>query len=268
MTSNLQNVMQQWLTNWKAFYTANGLPGNAHPTSDQIDMAARAATFGDAVGTAINSAIGPLQGFADGVLVGDALFLNHDAPSDTLGISNAAATTVIASNPALQGGTGALFTLTTGVDVGPGFHDGAARRDFHCAFAATNTLNAGDNLQDSAGDGTLNLSQVAGAPNPPNAAFVTMNGISTANIQNASGGLAGFSGVITGLTRVTLLAGSNGDELLGTAGQGLNTALATVEIQANQNFHAWMTAAALGAATNTVAVNLNGAGVTTHVTSM
>src|SRR5215831_13137566 len=115
-TPNLVSVFQTWLTNWKNFYTANGLPNNSTPTSDQIDTAARAAAFGDAVGTAIVNNLGPLKGFADGVLIGDALNINGQGPN-TLGISNAAAATIIASNPPLQGGTSATFNLTVGVDI-------------------------------------------------------------------------------------------------------------------------------------------------------
>src|SRR5262249_30865108 len=54
-TPNLVSVFQTWLTNWKTFYTANGILGNSTPTADQIDTAARMAAFGDAVGTAIEN---------------------------------------------------------------------------------------------------------------------------------------------------------------------------------------------------------------------
>jgi hypothetical protein len=51
-----------WVSNWEAFYTHNGVPGIANPTFDQIDLAARGAAWGDAVGAALNSNLGPLHG--------------------------------------------------------------------------------------------------------------------------------------------------------------------------------------------------------------
>lgn len=47
-----------------------------------------------------------------------------------------------------------------------------------------NTLNTGDNLTDTAGDGTLNFttSPTTAGPNPPFATGVTLNDIKTANI--------------------------------------------------------------------------------------
>jgi hypothetical protein len=60
-TANLVSVMQTFVSNWKAFYTPNGIPGNATPTPDQIDLAARGASWGDMVGVALVSDIGPLN---------------------------------------------------------------------------------------------------------------------------------------------------------------------------------------------------------------
>ena len=64
-----------------------------------------------------------------------------------------------------------------------------------------------------------------------------MNGISKANITNATTGTGGFTGNITGLTQVTLMAASLGNVQLGTSGQGLNTALETVEIPSQSGLH-------------------------------
>ena len=72
--------------------------------------------------------------------------------------------------------------------------------------------------------------------------------------------MAGFSGDITGLTSATEAAGSNGQVGLGTAGDGLNTALTNVTVNASHNFTAHMTAAALAAATGPAAVALTGVG--------
>jgi hypothetical protein len=61
-TTNLDNVMQQFVANWKAFYTANGVVGIASATPDQIDLAARGASWGDMVGIALANNLGPLSG--------------------------------------------------------------------------------------------------------------------------------------------------------------------------------------------------------------
>jgi hypothetical protein len=67
-TPNIVNVMETWVANWKALYTSNGIPGIADPSSDQIDLAARGAAWGDAVGTALGNHLGPLIGQATNFL--------------------------------------------------------------------------------------------------------------------------------------------------------------------------------------------------------
>jgi hypothetical protein len=47
--------MNGWGTNWKAFYTTNGIPSIAGPNADPIDLAARAAAWGDAVGVTLDN---------------------------------------------------------------------------------------------------------------------------------------------------------------------------------------------------------------------
>ena len=125
----------------------------------------------------------------------------------------------------------------------------------------SNTLNAGDSavaLGAAAGTAVLNVTEVASLlGNPALAAGVTLTGIATANILNLSAGVGGFSGNITGLTTANMLAGSNGNVLLGLASSGLNTALANIGIFADSNFTAWVAAAALTGATNAVTVNVN-----------
>jgi endoglucanase len=59
-TANLVNVMDTWITNWKGFYTSNGIPGISNPSAAQVDLAARGAAWGDAVGTALANDLGPL----------------------------------------------------------------------------------------------------------------------------------------------------------------------------------------------------------------
>ncbi len=48
-----------WVTNWVTFYTANGIPGVPDATAAQIDLAARGAAWGDAVGVALANNLGP-----------------------------------------------------------------------------------------------------------------------------------------------------------------------------------------------------------------
>jgi hypothetical protein len=160
------------------------------------------------------------------------------------------------------GGQPQTLELTTGIDalstsaLGGIFNAGPGG---NAPLGTTNTLNAGDNLQDTKGDGILNYTAVANLlSNPALAAGVTINGIATANILNTAGATAGFSGNITGLTTANMLAGSNGNVQLGVASAGLNTALANIGISADSNFTAWFTPAALAGAANSVNVNLNG----------
>ena len=61
-TANLVNVLDGFVTNWKSFYTSNGVPGISHASATQIDLAARGAAWGDAVGVALANNLGPLSG--------------------------------------------------------------------------------------------------------------------------------------------------------------------------------------------------------------
>jgi probable HAF family extracellular repeat protein len=63
-TANLVNVMKTFVSNWEGFYTSAGIPGNASPTPNQIDLAARGAAWGDMVGVALANNLGPLNGQA------------------------------------------------------------------------------------------------------------------------------------------------------------------------------------------------------------
>ena len=60
-TTNLSNVLDGFVVNWKAFYAGNGVPGIANASPTQIDIAARAAAWGDAVGVALANNLGPLN---------------------------------------------------------------------------------------------------------------------------------------------------------------------------------------------------------------
>jgi len=56
----LVNFISTHLSYWVNLYTAFGLPGNPQPSADQIDLAARGAAWGDAVGIALVDNAGPL----------------------------------------------------------------------------------------------------------------------------------------------------------------------------------------------------------------
>ena len=60
-TTNLSNVLDGFVGNWKAFYSSNGVPGIANASPTQIDIASRAAAWGDAVGVALANNLGPIN---------------------------------------------------------------------------------------------------------------------------------------------------------------------------------------------------------------
>jgi hypothetical protein len=77
-TANLVGVMEQFVSNWKAFYTGNSVPGLVNPTAAQIDLAARGAAWGDMVGVALVNDLGPLNAqvmnFVDDIAQGTAVY--------------------------------------------------------------------------------------------------------------------------------------------------------------------------------------------------
>jgi hypothetical protein len=271
---------------WINFYTVNGLPSGIANLS--AGVAGAAAALGDAIGAALvdNTAGNNFsQQFVFNALVDNAQVIG--------GVKNADGTPVVYKVGAplnaqqvpvpLQGQAvpppANVFNLTPGVDT---FTTSLKAAIFNANPASnpplgvTNTLNAGDNLQDTAGDGTLNFTAIASLINPPNAAGVTMNGVSSANIVNnvPNAGIvstAGFSGNITGLAKV-VASGTGAPITLGTAGQGLNTALTDVTLNSSFapspvgvdptgfGFTAWMTAAALAGKADAVTVHLTGVG--------
>ena len=155
-------------------------------------------------------------------------------------------------------------TLTINVDSGPAFTTNVPGSTFTAppgqnVLGPSNTLNAGDNFGSTVGDATLNVTEVASLlGNPALAAGVTMFGVSTANILNTSAGVAGFSGVITGLTTANMQGGTNGNVLLGLASAGLNTLLQNLGVGAASNITTWIAAAALAGATDSININLHG----------
>jgi hypothetical protein len=57
-TSSTPQAILDWVHYWEALYANNGIPGNAHPTAEQIDLAARGAAWGDIVGIAVDNHMG------------------------------------------------------------------------------------------------------------------------------------------------------------------------------------------------------------------
>ena len=163
-------------------------------------------------------------------------------------------------------GTGGEFTQPGGVfNAPPGGNP---------PLGTTNTLNTGDILVSTVGDATLNYTAIHNffGANDPFALGVEMNGVQFANILNLAddGESAGFSGNITGLTELTVLAGSNpfGDVQVGLTGQGLHTALETININAGDydpcdipggDLNVWIESSAFTGG-ETVDVNLGGVG--------
>jgi hypothetical protein len=87
-----------FVTNWEAFYASHGIPGVANPTASQIDLAARGAAWGDAVGVALANNLGPLPGqvtnfledAAQSTAVYSASLSNQQTPSPFEGAASAA----------------------------------------------------------------------------------------------------------------------------------------------------------------------------------
>ena len=60
-TTNLANVLDGFVTNWKAFYGSSGIPGIAHASADQIDLAAQRGRMGRCGGRRLSERAGPLE---------------------------------------------------------------------------------------------------------------------------------------------------------------------------------------------------------------
>jgi hypothetical protein len=77
-TPTLVNAIEAWVATWKTFYSNHAIPGMASPTAVQIDLAARAAAWGDAVGVALANNLGLLDGqavsFLEDAAQGSALY--------------------------------------------------------------------------------------------------------------------------------------------------------------------------------------------------
>jgi len=256
---------------WVSYLNANN--GNPTAVGTFIATIIQSATVGGADNTTLQNKASVAATFSTSLSNANVPFdaAAAAASSTELATVTADPATVTAANAATAAFvTNALLPhpdLTIGIDAGGAFSVTTTGVTFvadpkgNAPLGVTNSLQAGDNLQDSKGDGILKLTQVAqNLANPPLATDVTMNGLATANITNISGGLGGFSGNITGLTTANILGGTNGNVLLGVASLGLNTALANLSIATgvDQNVTAWFDPAALAGATDAVSINLHG----------
>jgi hypothetical protein len=59
-TANLAAAIDGYVANWKSFYSLHGISGITQPSQTQIDIAARGAAWGDAVGLALANNLGAL----------------------------------------------------------------------------------------------------------------------------------------------------------------------------------------------------------------
>jgi hypothetical protein len=257
-------VINGWVAFWTTFATNN--PTVLQP-GVTVQEFAYGATFGDAIGVALqNPTSANLQTTVTTNAQGE-LIIGGDVANDLLTIATGQYQVgidcdLLPQHDPLQGEAGSgppVDTLiltplvdspTQGFSTGNGgsFANLATGGTFIADPAAnpplgtTNTLNASDDLQGSQdGSSILELNTIDSSffgANDPFAQTVTMNNVGTANILNNADDddPAGFAGDITGLTTVNIEGGSNPNGLvqLGQNGQGLNTALTTVNINAGE----------------------------------
>jgi hypothetical protein len=288
----------QFVNNWVAFYTANP----AATFGLTITQASYGAAFGDAVGVALLNptsanlqtvvSTNPLFPFTPNTiqgLVANALIDNAEGKYVT-GVSlgalplhtplqgeapNVASNTVFLT-PNIDSPTSGFSLSPSGLPVLGGFTATVAGAVFNAlpivtSFGiAVNTLSVGDNLQDTVGDGTFNLTTALltiGA-NPPFATGVTMNGIATANITGQSGAVTGFQGNITGLKTINMLNSLDAVQV-GGAGLGLKTLPTNINVTnpgallSIDDSLSVIVAAAAADLTKTIAISLTGANLGT-----
>ena len=268
-TANTASAILGFVSNWKAFYTAHGLIGQPNSTADQIDLAARGAAWGDAVGVALDNKLGPLAGEAANLLRDAALQANGELATTIYGVP----LNQIPIPPPFTGGQPTV-TFTAG-PLPDNFNVTTPQTLFVALPVLTqvgtlvvnlNTIRAGDTAVDTVGDGALTQVIVASPPNttlnPPLVTGVTLTGIATLTVTNSSGVNGGFSGAITGLKTVTDQNSTPGSLVtLGSiagAPDGLATAVTTLNMSNSlAGFTAWIAASQL-ASPQTITINLNG----------
>ena len=88
-TANTPGAIAGFVANWKAFFTAHGVVSIPNATPNQIDLAARGAAWGDAVGIALANNLGPLPGqvsnFLEDAAQGSAIYSASLASQPTHG---------------------------------------------------------------------------------------------------------------------------------------------------------------------------------------
>src|SRR5262249_32893054 len=110
-TTTIINAIDAYVTNWKNFYTSNGLPWDAHPAAAQVDLAARGAAWGDAVGLALNANVGPLlaqttnflEDAAQNIAVYSASLASQPTPAPVQGPATASPASTTADQVQLTG---------------------------------------------------------------------------------------------------------------------------------------------------------------------
>jgi hypothetical protein len=289
-------AIQQFVTNWTNFFTANP---SAH-VGLTVTQAAYGAAFGDAIGVALTNptsanlqtVVSTTQGqapvqFSPNTIAG--FVANALIDVATGQYQTGVALGALPAHTPLQGEfnitangvflTQNIDTPTSGFAGGPngtpllnGFTATAKDTVFNALpfvtplGLANNTLNSGDNLQTTGaatGATTLNFTTTgAAAANPAFANNVTMNGVNQLNITNAFAGVGGFRGDITGLLKESN-TNSNGPVVLGGIGQGLKTLLTDISVSGfggpnGSVINAVVLATALGDATKNLNVNLSG----------
>jgi hypothetical protein len=97
------DAIANYVANWKAFYTAHGVPGILNPTADQIDLYARGAAWGDAVGVALAGNLGQLPvlttNFLEDAAQAHAIYSASLAAQPTPGPFEGAASSASAASP-------------------------------------------------------------------------------------------------------------------------------------------------------------------------
>ncbi len=287
------NAISGWVANWTAFYTANP-PAHLGLT---VTQAAYGAAFGDAIGTALlnptpispanmpaglpaspqfstiqNETYNALKDNGEGTYVAGVAI--GALPQETPLQGEAGASGVFLTS-GIDSPTSGFSFSPTGTPVLNGFTATAAKTVFNAPTQfvgdlLVQTISTGDNLVDTAKDGTL------GGPGTGNSALLigdqvtggvtngfNFTGITTANLQapNAGTALAPFG--FQGSTEVGLTTVNNNASLgfirLGGVNQGLGTVLTTYNSNnATQGFQAFVQASAFSATNNTITANLTG----------
>ena len=100
-TANTPGAIDGFVSNWEAFYASHGISGIANATAVQIDLAARGAAWGDAVGVALANNLGPLNAqainFLEDAAQGTAIYLASLSNQPSHAPFQGAATAAVAS---------------------------------------------------------------------------------------------------------------------------------------------------------------------------